>query len=54
MTPLQQQWQYYIQQSGMDPSYAMAVLSRESGFNPNMGGTGTIGGRLPDDAQAAP
>lgn len=44
MTPLQQQWQYYIQQSGMDPSYAMAVLSRESGFNPNMGGTGTIGG----------
>jgi hypothetical protein len=34
----------YATQNGIDPAYMLATAERESGFNPNLGGTGTIKG----------
>jgi hypothetical protein len=34
----------YYRSIGQDPSFALATASRESNFNPNSGGTGTIRG----------
>lgn len=44
MTPQQLQFYYWAQQHGLDPAYAMATAERESSFNPNAGGKGTIRG----------
>lgn len=39
-----EEFRYWAQQHGLDPTYAMGVASRESSFNPNLGGTGSIRG----------
>jgi hypothetical protein len=41
---VQQQIIDYAQRMGIDPSYMLATAERESSFNPNAGGTGTIRG----------
>lgn len=41
---VQQQIIDYARRNGIDPSYMLATAERESSFNPNLGGTGTIKG----------
>lgn len=41
---VQQQIIDYARRMGIDPSYMLATAERESNFNPNLGGTGTIRG----------
>lgn len=44
MTPAQQSVIAAAEQSGMDPTFALAIADRESGFNPNARNSKTIAG----------